>query len=468
MINDIPEKCFTLVVGLGNTGLSCARFLARNAIPFVVTDTRQNPPMLGQLHKECPDVRVFLGTMDAIPSLMFDRVEQVVVSPGVPLSEPVIAAAMARGIPVLGDIELFARRVQAPIIAITGSNGKSTVTTLVGEMARQAGHRVAVGGNLGTPALDLLGGPTAELYVLELSSFQLETTHTLHAQAAVVLNLSSDHLDRHGTMAHYASLKQRIYRGSGTMVVNADDPLVEAMADPARSTCRFTLGEPRSAGDYGVRSGQWIVRGETPILACSEVRIPGRHNLANALAALALAEATGVPMAACVETLRTFAGLPHRCQFVAASGGITWYNDSKGTNVGATEAACRGLSGPLLVILGGQGKGQDFTPLRAALEDKARAVILIGEDAHKIRTALTGVAPLLDAPDLRTAVEQAQALAQTGDNVLLSPACASFDMFRNYVDRGECFVREVQRAVDFQLAPPRRGGVGEGSVLVLT
>ncbi len=461
----MSERPFTLVMGLGSTGLSCARFLTRHGIPFVVTDTRSNPPGLSYFRKELPDVAVFLGEpQEAVPSSVLARVEQLVISPGVPLTEPLVVAAMARGIPVLGDIELFARYSAAPIIAISGSNGKSTVTTLVGEMARRAGSYVAVGGNLGTPALDLLGvmvegregdSRFPELFVLELSSFQLETTHSLKACAAVVLNISSDHLDRHGTMEHYVAVKKRIYQGNGKAVINADDPLVESMVDNRRQISRFILGSPLGADDYGVGAGplgEWIVRGETPIMACADLRIAGRHNLANALAALALAEAAGLPMQPCVDALRDFTGLAHRCQFVAEMGGVTWYNDSKGTNVGATMAACEGLPGPLILIAGGQGKGQDFSPLGTVLKGKARAVILIGEDAAKIRLALEGIALLIDAPDLSAAVDEAQRIAQVGDRVLLSPACASFDMFRNYVDRGESFVREVYRLRDICLA----------------
>ncbi|CAK0760426.1 UDP-N-acetylmuramoyl-L-alanine--D-glutamate ligase [Gammaproteobacteria bacterium] len=465
----VGSKPLTLVVGLGATGLSCARFLARRGTPLAVADSRVEPPGLIRLREELPDVAVFVGGFDA---KVFERAEQLVVSPGVSLSEPLIAAAMARGVPVLGDIELFARQVRAPVVAITGSNGKSTVTTLVGEMARRAGRHVVVGGNLGTPVLDLLdshndsaplyeesdkgqeGGQECgvarlvDLYVLELSSFQLDTTHTLDAQAAVVLNISPDHLDRHGDMAHYVAAKSRVYRGKGRMVINADDPLVVAMADPERQRCCFTLGEPAGLGDYGVRSGSgedWVARGERLLMPTAEMRMIGRHNLANALAALALAEAVGLPVDPCLETLREFTGLSHRCQFVAEVDGVAWYNDSKGTNVGATEAACAGLTGPLILIAGGQGKGQDFTPLRAALAGKARAVILIGVDAPQIRAVLEGVVPLVDALDLHTAVGRARELAQPGDRVLLSPACASFDMFRDYVDRGESFMREVHR-----------------------
>lgn len=438
-------KPFTLVVGLGATGLSCARFLASQGVPFAVTDSRLEPPALAQLHQELPEIPVFLGKFDAA---LFNRAAQLVVSPGVALSHPIIAAVIERGIPVIGDIEIFARHVQAPVVAITGSNGKSTVTTLVGEMARRAGRNVAVGGNLGTAALDLLSNELTDLYVLELSSFQLDTTYSLNAAAAVVLNLSPDHLDRHGSMANYIAAKERIYHGNGVMVINADDPLVVNMALPQRVIRRFSLGLPYTTQDYGIRSAsgcEWLSRGVELLMPINEIKIIGRHNLANTLAALALSEAIGLPLNSCLATLREFSGLPHRCQFVAELNGVSWYNDSKGTNVGATEAACAGLTGGLILIAGGQGKGQDFTPLRAALAGKARAVILIGVDAQHIKSALAEAMPVIEAPNLRAAVEWAQQLAHSGDRVLLSPACASFDMFQNYIDRGERFIDEVNR-----------------------
>jgi len=434
---------YTLVVGLGKTGLSCVRFLARRGVSLIVIDSRVDPPGYAPLRAEFPDIPVFLGDFD--PKLLA-HVEQLIVSPGISLTDPFIAAAKKFGISVIGDIELFSQVATAPIIAITGSNGKSTVTTLVGEMARRAGLRVAVGGNLGTPALDLLD-PNCALYVLELSSFQLETTYSLNAYSAVVLNVTPDHLDRHGSMDYYAAIKARVYHGTGTMVINFDDPWVSAMENSARQFRRFTLQAPHSSADYGVvcnPDGEWLARGAELLLPAREMRIVGRHNLANALAALALAESGGIPLTAAVAELREFCGLPHRCQFVANSGGVSWYNDSKGTNVGATEAACAGFSGPLILIAGGQDKGQDFSPLRAALENKTRAVILIGVDAPRIQSVLEDIVPVIRVADLRVAVNVARELAQPGDKVLLSPACASFDMFRDYTDRGECFMREVR------------------------
>jgi UDP-N-acetylmuramoylalanine--D-glutamate ligase len=370
-----------------------------------------------------------------------------VLSPGLALREPAVAAAAAAGVPVLGDIELFAREARAPVVAITGSNGKSTVTTLLGEMARDQGRDVRVGGNLGTPALDLLGEREPELYVLELSSFQLETTHSLDAYAATVLNVSPDHMDRYDSLGEYAAAKARVFRGSGAMVLNRDDPWVVGMATAGRPVRGFTLRAP-AAGDLGVLEvgGQsWLARGREPLLAESALRIRGRHNTANALASLALGQAVGLGDTGMLETLRRFPGLPHRCQWVAAAAGVDWYNDSKGTNVGATVAAVQGLRprGRVVLIAGGDGKGADFSPLREGLAGLVRAVVLIGRDGPRIARALDGVLPTGFAADLPAAVAECRRLAQPGDAVLLSPACASFDMFRNYEHRGEAFVDAV-------------------------
>ncbi|MFZ5594681.1 MAG: UDP-N-acetylmuramoyl-L-alanine--D-glutamate ligase [Pseudomonadota bacterium] len=439
------EKPQTLIVGLGKTGLSCARFLAARGVPLAVTDSRDNPPGLAALQQELPDVAVFLGGFDASA---FASAQRLVISPGVSLREPLIAQAVARGIEVVGDIELFACHARAPVVAITGSNGKSTVTTLVGEMARQAGRDVRVGGNLGTPVLDLLDATEPDLYVLELSSFQLETTFSLNAVAATVLNLSVDHMDRYQSMDEYAAAKQRIFRGDGVMVLNADDPLVAAMAQAGRHTVRFSLDDGVAYKDFGVMqrmSGLWLTRHDEPLMAADEVRIKGMHNIANALAALALGDAAGLPMPAMLQTLRGFPGLPHRSQWVAEKDGVAWYNDSKGTNVGATLAALQGMPGKVVLIAGGLGKGADFTPLRQAAASKARAVVLIGRDAPLIEQALAGVAPVMHAKDMQDAVAQAHHLAQPGDVVLLSPACASFDMFSGYEERGQIFADAVYK-----------------------
>jgi UDP-N-acetylmuramoylalanine--D-glutamate ligase len=441
----------TLIVGLGKTGLSCARYLRAQGVWVAVTDSRARPPGLETLREELPEVAVFVGGFE--PEV-FALATQLVVSPGVPIAEPLIQAALARGVPVIGDVELFARAVQAPICAITGSNGKSTVTTLVGLMARQAGRRVAVGGNLGEPVLDLLADDI-DLYVVELSSFQLETTPGLRADAAVVLNIAADHLDRYPDLAAYAATKAGIYRHARVAVVNRDDPRVIAMPRAGALEIGFTLGEP-DAGDFGLRSRDgvlWICRGDEALMPASEVAIPGRHNLANALAALALWAACAVGddgFRCALPILRSFPGLPHRSELVAERDGVRWYDDSKGTNPGATVAALEGLvpdgaAGRAVLIAGGDGKGADFAPLLPAVARAARAVVLIGRDAPLIERELAGCVPLVHASDMLDAVRQAAGLARPGDCVLLSPACASFDMFDNYEQRGRIFAEAARR-----------------------
>ena len=433
----------TLVVGLGKTGLSAVRTLLSLGAEVAVTDTRPDPPGLAELERDFPTVPCHLG---GFPGAVFARAQRLLVSPGVPLQTPAIAAAAARGVPVWGDIELFARLAQAPIAAITGSNGKSTVTTLLGLMAEQAGVPVAVGGNLGTPMLDLLAQPDVELYVLELSSFQLASTYSLNARVATVLNLSPDHLDWHLSLEAYRQAKQRIFRGDGWMVLNADDPAVAAMAEPGRRTLYFTLATPGPA-DFGLirRDGRlWLARGEDGWLQADELKIRGDHNLANALAALCLGHALGLACEPMLAALRTFTGLPHRTQLVLEHHGVRWYDDSKGTNVGATLAAVKGLPGRLVLIAGGDGKGQDFSPLGVALAPKVHALVLIGRDAPAI-AATAGRIAVHQAESMAGAVAIAVQLAEPGDSVLLSPACASFDMFRNYEERGQVFAAEVRR-----------------------
>ncbi|WP_295385269.1 UDP-N-acetylmuramoyl-L-alanine--D-glutamate ligase [uncultured Thiodictyon sp.] len=438
----------TLVVGLGKTGVSCARYLRAQGVWVAVTDTRANPPGLEQMRRDLPEVALFVGGFDPTA---FAAAERLVVSPGVPVATPLIEQARARGVAVIGDVELFAQAARAPICAITGSNGKSTVTTLLGLMARRAGRVVRVGGNLGEPVLDLLDAQ-AQLYVLELSSFQLETTPGLCARAAVVLNICADHLDRYADLAAYRQAKARIYDRAEVAVVNRDDPRVMAMTRRPDREIGFTLGVP-AAGDYGLvesATGHWLCRGEERLIPAAEVLIPGRHNLANALAALALADACDLPLAPALAALRTFPGLEHRCQLVADHGGVRWYDDSKGTNPGATVAALDGLVSPgsagrVVLIAGGDGKGADFTPLAAAVARAARAVVLIGRDAPLIEQVLSGLVPLIPAGDMADAVGKAAALTRPGDAVLLSPACASFDMFDNYEHRGRVFADAVRR-----------------------
>ncbi len=433
-----------LVVGLGLSGLSSARYLARHGYDVTVVDSRAQPPGLGALHAELPDVRAHTGSFEAA---LFRDPGLLVVSPGISLKEPVIAAACARGIEAVGDVELFARVARAPVVAVTGANGKSTVTSLVGEMCREAGFDTAVGGNIGVPVLDLLRTPEPEVYVLELSSFQLETATSLNARAAAVLNITPDHMDRYATLAEYAAAKARIFRGDGTMILNADDPVVLAMGLPGRSTVRFGANPPASDIDYGLvaHGGEtWLARGARQLLPASAVPLPGRHNLLNVLAAMALAETVHVPLDAMKRAVARFHGLHHRTELVAERDGVRWIDDSKGTNVGATVAALDGMDAPVILIAGGDGKGADFSELRAAVAKRARAVVLIGRDAALIEQALAGVVPVVSATDMPAAVHAAARLAQPGDVVLLSPACASFDMFRNYEHRGQVFAQAVE------------------------
>jgi UDP-N-acetylmuramoylalanine--D-glutamate ligase len=444
MTERFDRSCRTLVVGLGETGLSVARYLLGHGVTVAVVDSRENPPGLERLRNELPaDVALFLG---GFRDEAFARAEQIVVSPGVPLALPEIVAARARGVAVIGDVELFAQAATAPVIAVTGSNGKSTVVTLLGAMARRAGLDARVGGNIGTPALDLLKEHEPDLYVLELSSFQLETLQSLHPCAAVVLNVSEDHLDRYRDLQEYTAAKRVIYHNADIQVVNRDDPVAAALADSSGPQVGFCCHEP-PGDDYGLVShaGElWLARGDERLLPAAEVRMAGRHNLANALAALALGEAAALPLDAMLDTLTEFQGLPHRMQFVAEHDGVRWYNDSKGTNVGATLAAIAGVDNGLVLIAGGDGKGADFSALAAALQGKGRGAVLIGRDAPLLEKVLQEVLPLVRAADMREAVRMAAAMAQPGDTVLLSPACASTDMYRNYAERGEKFMQAVQ------------------------
>jgi UDP-N-acetylmuramoylalanine--D-glutamate ligase len=461
-----PETRRTaLVVGLGLTGQSCVRHLVARGYEVTGVDTRAQPPRVDDIRREFPRVVLHTGGLDA---RLFDEPGMLVVSPGISLKEPVIAQAiamstqpigeaadapsLARGprlVPI-GDIELFAREAKAPVLAVTGANGKSTVTALTGEMCKAGGLKTLVGGNIGVPALDLLREPVPDVYVLELSSFQLETTWSLNARAATVLNLTPDHMDRYADMAEYGAAKARIFRGDGLAVLNADDPQVMRMRQPGRRSACFSLSAPRAPDDYGLierGSETWFARGTEMLFAASELRLPGRHNLANTLAAMALARSLGVSAEACRAAVRAFRGLPHRTEIVAERDGVQWINDSKGTNVGATVAALGGMTRPVILIAGGDGKGQDFSELKPAVAARARAVLLIGRDAPQIERALANCVPVERAADLPAAIARARALAHAGDAVLLSPACASFDMFRNYEHRGEVFRATVQEVL---------------------
>lgn len=438
-----------VVAGLGATGVSCARFLHARGLPFVVVDTRTAPPGLEALRAEMPDVPVYAGEY---PESLLTNASEVIASPGIAMDDPLIAAALEAETTVCGDIDLFMREAKAPVVGITGSNAKSTVTELVGAMARAAGRQVGVGGNLGTPALDLLDDQV-ELYVLELSSFQLERAGTLGLQVATVLNVSADHLDRHHSMPAYHRAKHRIFFGCEAAVLNRDDALTFPLVPPEVRQVSWRMGDPELDG-FGLREvdgESFLCLGFDPVVAVAELSLAGRHNTANALAALALGHCAGLPLDVMATTLRSFTGLPHRCELVAEQGGVRYVNDSKGTNIGATQAALAGLGGErdIVLIAGGQGKGADFNALRDAVSAHCRAVILIGEDAPLMKDALLRTAPIVDAGSMQSAVALAAELAKPGDCVLLSPACASFDMFSGYQARGDAFsdaVRALQEA----------------------
>ena len=435
-----------VVAGLGISGVSAVNFLHEKGYRVAVTDSRAVPPG----HDQIPaDVQTSFGQFDQ--DLLLSA-EEIIISPGLDPKLPEIQAAIAKGIPVISEIQVLRRATDKPIVAITGSNAKSTVTTLIGLMAENAGKKVAVGGNLGRPALDLTKDDP-ELYILELSSFQLETTSNLNAEVAVVLNLSEDHLDRHGDMMGYHTAKHRIFQGVKKVVHNRDDSLTRPLVPDATPMQSFGLNAP-DMNQYGVLretdGTMWLARGRERLLKSSDMYMQGTHNVANALACLALGEAIDLPLESMLETLKTFKGLEHRCEFVKDVNGVRYYNDSKGTNIGATLAALDGLGaaievqqGKVAIILGGQGKGQDFTALRESLSKFAKVAVLIGEDCPVIEKAIEGTTTLLHAESLAEAVALCQQNTQPNDVVLLSPACASFDMFSGYPQRGHQFVALV-------------------------
>ncbi|MDR3429941.1 UDP-N-acetylmuramoyl-L-alanine--D-glutamate ligase [Silvimonas sp.] len=459
-----------IVVGLGDSGLAAAKWLAGQGARVSVADTSNTPRNLDALKAALPDAGLRLG---AFSDATFADADALIMSPGVALVTPAVAAAVARGVPAMGDIELLAQVIAGTatkVIAITGSNGKSTVTTMVGQMCEAAGLQTVVAGNIGLPVLEALAqwqakGALPDVFVLELSSFQIETTYSLQADAATVLNVTEDHLDRYTGMAHYAATKARVFNGNGVMVLNREDDWCQDMALPGREVIWFGADLPRSATEYGlVEQGEdFILRaGDTELLKASELPLAGLHNAVNALAAMALCRAIGLPNAPLITALKVFKGLPHRVEFVAEIDGVKYYDDSKGTNVGATEAALKGMTQPVVLIAGGDGKGQDFEPLVEACERICRAVILIGRDGPKIAEALNDASspfiavgddeddddesflPVLQVPTLEMAVSIAANMAQPGDAVLLSPACASLDMFRNYHHRAEVFIAAVK------------------------
>ena len=439
----------TLVLGLGKTGYSVVEHLAARGEKITVADSRDLAPCLSLVRERHPRVEVITGGLPA--EARFAQFDRVVVSPG-------IAVASARRL--VGDIELFAESARAPVIAITGSNGKSTVTTLVSKMLAAAGAKALTGGNIGTPALELLAQPPPDFYVLELSSFQLENTYSLAPKAAAILNISEDHLDRYAHIDRYVEAKARILEHAAVRVLNRGDAKLAALRQSQAQTITFGLDRPAGDGDYGVLAsaqGRFLCRGHggKRLAAVEQLAVRGEQNIANALAALALVDAATAGTAttatsdtpAVIEALLNFRGLEHRCEPVAEIAGVKWVNDSKGTNVGATVAAINGSDGGdednLILIAGGIGKGADFSPLREPVGARVRHAVLFGRDAERIADALAGQTEISRATDLPHAVARAAELARAGQTVLFSPACASFDQFENYAERGLAFKRLV-------------------------
>ena len=438
----------TVVVGLGDTGLACARHLHAHGVDVALSDSRPSPPREKDARQSLPGTEVRLG---GFSREWFEQAVELVLSPGVSPRDPAVAAAAERGVPLLGEVELFARMARAPVVAVTGTNGKSTVCALVHAMAEAAGRRAEIGGNFGPPALTLVASDP-ELYVVELSSFQLETTRSLRPRVAALLNVSPDHLDRHHGFEAYRAAKTRIFRGAGTAVVWRDDAwladLGSRLAREGSRVLTFTAERPRE-GDYGIVGHgprAWLALGSERRLPVADLALPGRHNALNALAAMAIADELGIDDETVHGVLRTFRGLAHRCEPVGCAGGVRWYDDSKGTNVGATVAAVNGFDVPLVLIAGGDGKGADFEPLGRALREAAeriRKVVLLGRDAPAIRSLVEGHVPVASADTMAEAVARAREAARPGDAVLLSPACASWDMYRDYRERGRDYRAEV-------------------------
>lgn len=438
----LVKKNRHLVIGLGATGLSCVRYLVSQNSPVSIVDTRENPPQLAACQAEFPHIKIHLGKFSPT---VFAEADTLVVSPGMSLEEPCIAHCIANHTPVIGDVEIFARDAKAPIIAITGSNGKSTLTTLMGELIKSAGKTAVVCGNIGLPVLEAILQPTPDYYVVELSSFQLDTTYSLKAKSAVVINVSPDHMDRYATFDAYCASKQRVYRNCEHAVVNADEPAIWEHLSFNNPPIHFTLQNP-AKNAWGIRNG-FLVQGDTQLIAVSELQLQQRHNCQNFLAALAMGSVLQLPMKSMLQTLRNFSGLAHRCQLVKTTDGIDWYNDSKATNVGAAIAAIESmgqcLRGRLILFAGGDSKAAPLSPLREPVKKYVSHVILFGRDANLLQDALQDCASIVRVNTLRDAVLQARQIAQSGDVVLLAPACASLDQYENYMARGNDFIEAV-------------------------
>lgn len=434
-----------LVAGLGKTGLSVARYLHRNNKAFMVFDTRPQSAHFVEFKTEFPDVPVYF---EEFPEHLIPELTDLILSPGLSLEDAHFQKIKHAPIAVYGDIECLVREISAPVVAITGTNGKSTVTTLVGEMAKAAGFKVAIAGNIGIPVLDLLHDDNQyDLWVLELSSFQLELTHSLAPQVATILNITPDHLDRHHTLEAYIQAKQRIYHRAKLALFNRED---EATAPEQDVQCLSFGQESADFPNWGLinQNNQiYLAKGQAGIMPVDTMLIKGVHNWMNALAACALADAVGVPTQAICDVLKTFPGLAHRCQWVRLLDEVNWINDSKGTNMGATISAIRGIGGAMqgkiVLIAGGQGKGADFSEMRPTIAEFVRSIVLIGEDADLMDSALAPATSITRAETLEQAVILAKAEAKPGDVVLLSPACASLDMFRDFNHRGDMFVASV-------------------------
>ena len=445
----------TAILGMGATGLSAARFLSSIGVSFVFMDSRIEPPNLNKVRSDYPDVKIALGPFDKDFLTTFDRL---IVSPGISLSEPALLVAKAEGVELIGDLELFVQYAQAPIIGITGSNGKSTVTALLGQMAIDSDLDVGIGGNLGTPMLDLLDH-SRQLYVLELSSFQLELLSDSRGAIVALLNVSSDHLDRYPGLQEYHAAKHRIFRGASKVVINREDKLTRPLISTQIQMTSFGLNQP-DLGDFGVLEGLdkgYLAYGIERLMPIEDLALKGTHNIANALAALALGYSVDLPMQTMLETLKAFKGLPHRCQNIAEADGVLFIDDSKATNLGATVAALQGFASGqrknLILIAGGQAKGQDFTALKQWITECVKLTVLLGEDSAQIEQVLDDNNSCIQVDSMQSAVVQAGHAATCGDIVLLSPACASFDMFRGFEHRGQCF----QDAVNAFLSE-RQGG----------
>ena len=442
------DKRKVLVVGMGATGLSCVRYLHALGDEITVIDSRDIPPGLKVLQQEYPDVEIMTGTLEC---RLYESIDLLVVSPGVSIRTQVMADALDKCHEIAGDVELFSRAVKdngAEVIAITGSNGKSTVTSLVGELCKAAGKSALVGGNIGKPVLELLNEPVPDVYVLELSSFQLETTCSLSTLSAVVLNISEDHMDRYNDIKDYASSKAVIYKKCKNPVVNRDDKVAASLARQGTNIISIGDNEPETEHDYGIDAdGQYIVRGSNKLLALSDIKLLGKHNVSNVMAAMALVESMNISLDDIASVTRQFGGLPHRSQVIAEVAGVSWINDSKATNVGASTAALQGMGRPVVLIAGGEGKDADFAPLGKAIDKYVKYLILIGRDAKLIEAHVGNQVICTHAETMELAVIIARSIVEKGDVVLLSPACASFDMFRNFEHRGEVFIEAVNRHV---------------------